>query len=523
MRCYRRLATERRVDPDELAAALAADLSPHQFATLAFRLCRASHDYDALVARELGRAGEAAPYLARLFPALHSSGDVDERLLEILLRTGRAEHLRREALTHLVTGIVHDTIPVPLQALWLTKVFEDGLHPDDVDELTLLMRDSGAIYDYRGHPELDRRRILRRYPTGALSEKTALILPSLLSAFREHPIASPFLVARSLGYTGGTWDKLRAIPGFTFLAHGNEAIDAMRRCGVSMTVTHDDVDPADRKLYQLRSMTGTVESPELIIASIGSKQLAIPADFLLLDVRFGAGAFLETEQMARDVAGRIVTLLMRHGIPTETMFTDTPQPNGMSVGNALEVLEAIAVMGGPSGIAWDRRALKEQRELVIAFFERLMQHEVGESAIGSWARLARQKFASGDVFRAFLDVLRVHRVPGSVAESIALNPDEILVPRGPASAVRAIASGVVCAIDQHRLGYAVNVGLGGGGNDYGGEFNALAGLQLTKRLGDCVTNGEPLCWIYGAADAAPVAAEVLASLIIDHSRAPTGA
>jgi thymidine phosphorylase len=216
------------------------------------------------------------------------------------------------------------------------------------------------------------------------------------------------------------------------------------------------------------------------------------------------------------VADRLVSILNAYGTPTLARFTDTPQPNGSAVGNALEVLEAIAVMGGGTGVDWDSRGLAEQRHLVLFFFSELMSAEFGGYA-AQWYRRASDSFESGGVLRAFLDLLGVHGVAREVQESLTQAPASILLPPGQPIAVPSHHSGVLCEVDQPRLGDFVNFTLGAGGNPYTGEFTPRNGVRVTKRLGDSVALGDVLCWVYADPSVAFLAKEVEAAFHVSDS------
>ncbi len=494
---------------------LSEDLEPfesapaHVLAALGFQLARKSElnsverDVLALVGR---KSPEAALYIARLSPGIsdylgqrdaHSAAPSSDRL-QLLQRTTRDTEIGYEGINTLISNFVSGAISPELMSVWLMKVKLDGLSRNDIWDLTIAMRDSGRIFDYRALPELRKRRIIRRYPTGALSEKIALILPGLFaSVFASVPFASPFLVARSLSFTGGTWDKLQSIPEFRFPLQGQEVIEAMQACGVAMSVTQGDLNPADRKMYQLRSVTGTVESTELIIASIASKQLAVPADMLLLDVRYGSGAFLHSRAEAEDTASQVAGVVQRGGVPCVPWYNDTPEPNGMAVGNALEVLEALQVMGQETKMNWDRRALLEQRRLVIATFVSLMESQFGSLGV-DWKARAEENFESRLVLKGFVELLSAHGVGDSVIQSLLADPSAVLLPKTPGLPVHSAKDGKLVGLDQRRLGEFVNFTLGGGGNDFGLEFDAHAGVILNKRLGDSIAEGDALCSIYSA-------------------------
>jgi thymidine phosphorylase len=324
----------------------------------------------------------------------------------------------------------------------------------------------------------------------------ALILPALISSVRnEFPIFSPFLVARSLGFTGGTWDKLKAIPGFTFPDPGPQAIKALKQCGIAMSVTKEKLCPADRKMYQFRSMTGTIESPELIIASIASKQLALPADHLLMDVRYGEGAFLPTYVEAEKLAISLSNFIYEGGVPCSYHLTNSSEPNGMAIGNAYEVLEAIAVMNREFESTWDLRAIKEQKELVITFVEILMSNAFPEENI-DWKRLANKQFDEGKVFQSFLNILEAHQVSKDVLRKLQTNPKDVLGVKTKQIVIRSRRAGMLKKIDQKKLGGLINFELGGGGNDYAGVFTPHAGLILGKRIGDRINYQDMLCSLF---------------------------
>jgi thymidine phosphorylase len=370
------------------------------------------------------------------------------------------------------------------------------------------MRDSGKIFDYRSG--LRPRKLVRRYPTGAVSEKAALILPALIAAAAEEvPLASNFLVARSLGFTGGTWDKLSSIDGFTFPRPGAAAEEILRRESVVMCVTSHDVAPCDRIFYQIRSLTGTIESHDLIVASIASKQGALPADSVLLDVRFGDGAFFETEHAAQLAAADITCLLGSWGIRCDSTFTDTSMPGGAAIGNALEVAEAIAIMTGSDDDFWIRPLLDAQWKLVRGFFSNLLRMEFPRCPFDEYESWADEIRRSGKLTRAFIRLLTAHGVEVAHAEELCLRSAPRAV-GGRSHSVTSAHVGVVSRIDQKRLGYLVNFGLGGGGNEFGGIRDLRAGCVLRVFLGMTVNKGQTLCELFGN--------ELCISSVIDEVR-----
>jgi thymidine phosphorylase len=264
-----------------------------------------------------------------------------------------------------------------------------------------------------------------------------------------------------------------------------------------MTVTHGNVNPADRKLYQLRSITGTVESLPLIISSIASKQICFPVHRFLLDVRFGDDSFLKNADEGSYVGAAIDKLLGNIG--TSSSFTLTPalQPTGSAIGNALEVAEALAVMGVDNG-KWDQRGIVEQRLLVINFFAKMMASEFAYRTATQWTDIAAVHFESGAVKAGFEALLLAHGVPVHTISNLLSEPHQTLGLVTQPEAVRSSCSGTVRGIDQVRLGEIIYHELGAGGNQFSGEFNSRVGVKLEVRLGDAISKGSILCWVFNA-------------------------
>jgi thymidine phosphorylase len=388
---------------------------------------------------------------------LGSSAAALEQSLEpsvqrIVHGTGKRSTVGRNSFKFFINLLLSGTLSPAVAAFWLMAVCRDGLSNEDVGALTHAMVETGCTYDYRKERDFREQRFVRRYPTGALSEKASLIVPALLvAAANDLPVASPFLVARSLGFTGGTWDKLSAIPGFTFPSPGDDTLRTLKACGVAMTVAQNDLCPGDRLLYELRSATSTIEAPELIVSSIASKQLAVPVDCLLLDVRFGAGAFMRTHEVATAVATQIVQIVGAAGTDCPCLLTDTIRPGGAAIGNALEVCEALAVMGRRGTLPWDERALADQIEKVATFFSALMERAF-PGRTEDWRTAAKAKLRSGEVLKGFAKLLITHGVADDVATELLQDPAACLLPDNTPVYLRASMSGEVAPFDQHLLG-----------------------------------------------------------------------
>lgn len=389
-------------------------------------------------------------------------------------------------------------------SIFLIEVYTKGLCDDDIYNLTLAMCDTGTIYDYRG--KFDTKKIARRYPTGAVSEKTALILPSMIAhATKDYPIVSSFLVAKSLSFTGGTWDKLSVIPGFIFPLPGDNTYDVIQKCGVAMTVAQSDLCPVDTILYQIRSITDTVDSIPLAASSIASKQLACPPDLLLLDVRYGEGAFFSYCD-AKKLSNIIEQILTKHSINVISIFTSTFKPNGSSIGNRLEICEAISIMNNCID-DFDSNLKKEQIDIIASFFAKMMENICFDKTFKEWYSQALLMIENGTLRTSFENLLRTHNVSNDIIYKLFNNPMKCLN-LNFIGEVNSNCSGVITKINQKKLGDIVNFGIN---LHHDMDLNKplyemlfskengsgqLVNLLLLKQVGDYISSGEPIVKIY---------------------------
>lgn len=366
---------------------------------------------------------------------------------------------------------------------WLMRVTLGDLPATNVDMLTRAMSKSGETFDYR--PAFASDKFLRRYPTGALSEKVALMMPTVLCAMRTTMglrLRSPYLVARVLGHTGGTRDKLNAIRGFKMPPPGDPTLAILAKTGVCYTVTQNSFNPADDRMYSLRSETDTIESLPLIVSSIASKMLACPVDLMQIDVRHGPGAFFPTVDAAQ-VAGATIA----RACTTETMVcfatvTDAGFPTGSSVGSVAEVAEAIVALGGGSSTLFDPRGIDVQRCIVAEFTARLVADlfSLSLSDVYIWIHA---RFVDGSFGKAFNEVLRSHGVSADVVDEIWQKPESLLE-GAYIQEIHSTQAGRLTAIDQREIGRRIN--------SAGHSFS----LILKARLGDRVDVGQCLARIY---------------------------
>ncbi len=280
--------------------------------------------------------------------------------------------ITKEYFDFLFDEIKNQLIELDYLAVLLIHIYYLGLNQNSLLSLTKSMIGSGEVYDYRNSHYLGNAKLIRRYPTGALSEKIALLLPALLSYYHKQlNIYSPFLIAKSLGFTGGTWDKLSVFENIKFIHPEDQTqfVEILKSCGVAYCMTEGNVAPFDKFLYQFRSMTGTISSKPLIISSIASKQLAIPVDFLLLDFRYGEGSFIDSIEEAHCIGRDLGLLLKNEGVSCEIIYTNTSNMKGVSVGNFWELYEAICLLKGEYENDYLKlETSKSQVNLLIDFF-----------------------------------------------------------------------------------------------------------------------------------------------------------
>jgi thymidine phosphorylase len=396
-------------------------------------------------------------------------------------------------LRDFISAIGNKTVSPLVTAFWLMAICLKGVDLQTRNAVTLLMRDSGQIVDYRRDDRLRNRKHIRRYPTGGLSEKLALLLPALLVCARKRlDICSPFLVARSLGFTGGTWSKLSRLSGFRFATPGEETAALLASTGVAYCVTHHGVNPADEVLYLLRSRTGTVECIDLAFMSIASKQLSYPVDCLALDVRTGPGAFFDRQDGQR-LASEITSFLSTNGLDTYYTLTSNIEPDGAAIGNALEVAEAIMLLQPSrwtSNTHWEIRALMRQTQLLLRHFSHLLNRIDPFTSREAWQSQGWDFLVTGAAISAFRQIAMSHGVSAGTMDSLLSDPMSIIRGDTKRIALRAPRTGTIVGVDQRALGHWAYENAG---TERPQSCDAPArDIILRRSLGDSVSSGDVL-------------------------------
>jgi thymidine phosphorylase len=427
---------------------------------------------------------------------------------EIIRRKRDGLRLADEEITTFIEGIAAGGVGEGQMAAFAMAVLLKGLDEVEKVSLTRAMARSGAVLEWSsenlGGPVLD------KHSTGGVGDKVSLILAPIVAARGGFV---PMISGRGLGHTGGTLDKLAAIAGY----ETQPGLDALRRViksvGCAIIGATPELAPADRRLYAVRDITGTVESIELITASILSKKLAAGLDGLVMDVKIGSGAFLPNRADADALAGSIVSVGRDCGLRVAALLTDMNQVLGETAGNALEVREAIAVLRDGKG---DERLIAVTLALAAE-----MLHLGGLAPSLEAGRLqARRALESGAAAERFARMVAALGGPADLVDA----PDRNLAPAPVTIQVEAPADGWVTAIDVRRVGLAV-VALGGGRTRTEQAIDPAVGLSAVAGLGDAVGPGSRPLALAHARDpvsGARAVAEIKAAFTISGRDEPAG-
>jgi pyrimidine-nucleoside phosphorylase len=401
------------------------------------------------------------------------------RVVDLIRRKRDAAELLPEEIRYLIDGYTRGDIPDYQMSAWLMAAYLRGLNGAETAALTEAMLYSGQVLDFSDVPG----RKVDKHSTGGVGDKTSLIIAPIVAAAG---VRVPMISGRGLGHTGGTLDKLESIPGFRVNLSLAEFRRALETVGCALIGQTAEIAPADKKMYALRDVTGTVENRSLICASIMSKKLAEGIDALVLDVKVGSGAFLKTEADATLLAELMVETGRRMGKQVVALLTDMDQPLGRTAGNAMEVQESIEVLSG-AGPADLRELCLVLAAWMLLLGERVKSVEEGKG-------VAAEMIASGRAREKFREIVRQQGGDARVVE------DPKLLPRAAhAVDVVAAADGFIGATQCEQLGVAVVV-LGGGREKKEDSVDPAVGLEFHKRIGDRVVRGEPLCTLHYNSD-----------------------
>ena len=397
------------------------------------------------------------------------------RTVDVILKKRDGGTLSADEIRHMIGGCAAGEIPDYQMSAWLMAVFFRGMSFAELAALTQAMVHSGEVYDLSSIPAVK----VDKHSTGGVGDKVSLILAPLVAAAG---VPVPMVAGRGLGHTGGTLDKLEAIPGFRVLLDATAFRNQIERIGVAIVGQSDSLVPADRKMYALRDVTGTVESIPLIAASIMSKKIAAGINALVMDVKTGNGAFMSNPDDARRLARTLVAIGREVGLPVVALLTDMSQPLGRAVGNAVEVAEALDCLSGAGP--------NDLREIVLTLgAEMLILGGVAGSTAVARARLLDCLNSGKGLEKFRLMIAAQGGNPRVVEDRSLLRLHDVRE-----ETLTAGRTGVVEAMDTRRIGSA-SVVLGAGRQTVDEIVDHAVGLCIEKKIGESVAGGEVLCRI----------------------------
>lgn len=388
--------------------------------------------------------------------------------------------LSRAEILDLVGGVVDGSLHDAQLGAFLMAVCVRGMTPTETAALTLAMRDSGRVLArVSDRPRID------KHSTGGVGDKTSLLLAPMVACCG---VDVPMISGRGLGHTGGTIDKLEAIPGFRTGLDLATFDRVLAQCGFAMASASADIAPADRRMYATRDVTGTVESIPLITSSILAKKLAENLDGLVMDVKCGRAAFMQGDADADRLLDSIAAVGAAAGLRVTALRTDMDHPLGLMLGNALEMVEIVAACKG--------QGPRDMVDLTIDLgAEMLLLAGVETQHAAACERLTRL-LASGEVARRLQRNLELQGGDPRVVDDpsrLGAAPHRV--------AVAAARTGVVADVDPLALGHVV-VDLGGGRRAPQDRVDPLVGIELVRTLGESVVAGEPLAFVHARTQAA---------------------
>jgi pyrimidine-nucleoside phosphorylase len=376
------------------------------------------------------------------------------------------EELTQTEIRELIEQFTKGAVPDYQMSSWAMAVFFRGMTARETKGLTDAMMRSGRILQYpkSAPPRID------KHSTGGVGDKVSLVLAPLLAC---DDVWVPMISGRGLGITGGTLDKLESIPGFNVELDEKRAMKQLEKLGVFMIGQTSDICPADKKLYALRDVTGTVPSQALIVASIMSKKLAENLDRLVLDVKFGAGAFMKTKKEAQQLAQSMAEVGQAMGVEVSHRLNPMDEPLGRSVGNALEVAECVETLqgGGPPDLV--KLTLDLAQKVSTTSRKELAARLTDGRA---WQKFVALVYAQDGDATALEEMTEIHRAP-------------LIKP------LLSKKAGVLKKIDAESIGRA-SVLLGGGRRKTGDSIDFAVGFSGIKKVGERVAKDEPLLFVH---------------------------
>lgn len=398
------------------------------------------------------------------------------RMVDLIEKKREGETLTKEEISFITEGYAEGIIPDYQMSAWAMAVYFRGMTLEETADLTLAMAQSGDQLDLSTLG----RRFVDKHSTGGVGDKTTLLLGPMVAACGV-PVAK--MSGRGLGHTGGTIDKLNAVPGFRVELTQEEFLAQVKKIGISIIAQTGNLVPADKKLYALRDVTGTVSSIPLIASSVMSKKIAAGAQGIVLDVKYGSGAFMKTIEEARVLAKTMVGIGKALGRQTIAVLSNMNQPLGRAVGNTLEILEVADALQG--------KGPEDLMEVSLELGAWMLVAGDAVPNVGAGKKCLRQSLKSGAAWKKFLSFLTEQ---GGDVQAVIDRRLKVAAWNLP---ILAQKTGYVQAFDAQKIGILAMT-LGAGRVTKDSSIDLGTGVVLAKKAGEWVVAGEPILQLYGS-------------------------
>ncbi len=398
---------------------------------------------------------------------------------ELIKKKRRGYSHSQAELKFLIDNYVSGEIPDYQMSAWLMASFLNGLSLEETANLTDIMKHSGRVIEFNNlkHKAID------KHSTGGVGDKLSLILGPIAAACG---VPVPMIAGRGLGHTGGTLDKLEAIPGFSIDISIDDFVDRIGQSNIAIIGQTDEICPADKKIYALRDVTATVESLPLICASIMSKKLAEGISGLVLDVKWGSGAFMKTVEDAEALANLLCDTGVENNIDVTALITDMNQPLGQYIGNALEIVETNAILKNESDDFVNLDRVQDSRQLSLHLAANMVLLSGLANDFDSALSQCEKALEDGSAWKKWQELIQkqggdLEKLPHAPQCYVILSPKK----------------GYLESFNTEKIGLS-SINLGAGRLKTTDEIDMVAGIKCHKKIGDFVEKEEPIFTIYSS-------------------------
>ena len=397
------------------------------------------------------------------------------RMYDIIMKKRNGFPLTKEEIYYFVDGFTNGTIPDYQASALLMAIYFQHMNYEETLNLTMAMADSGEHLDLSGISGIK----ADKHSTGGVGDKTTLVLAPMVAAVG---VKTAKMSGRGLGHTGGTIDKLESFPGFSTTLSQEQFVKNVNDIGLAVTGQTGNITPADKKIYALRDVTGTVDNISLIASSIMSKKLAAGADVIVLDVKTGNGAFMKNIEDATELAKTLVDIGNGAGKKTYAVISEMNEPLGYAIGNSLEVIEAIDTLKG--------NGPRDLYNLCIELGSLMVAASDKNISLDQAKQILKKTIEDGSAYRKFKEFI----------ESQGGNPSDVdnchdLIKVNQVLDIKSFQSGYIAGIQTENIGNAVMM-LGGGRQKKGDSIDHSVGVIIKKKVGEQVKEGESLATVY---------------------------